>query len=66
MEIINKLKTDANSEVVEAIEQCDYQLLYFKKKSKEDERQLMELDAEKEELESQLGSREMKVLHFIF
>ena len=52
MEIINKLKTDPNNEVVEAIEQCDYHLLYFKKKTKEEERQLMEQDAEKEELES--------------
>ena len=38
MEIINKLRSDPNNDVVEAIEQTDYKLLYYKKKTKDEER----------------------------
>lgn len=38
MEIINKLKSDPDKDVVEAIEQCDYKLLQARKRTKEEEK----------------------------
>lgn len=58
MEILNNLRTDPDRDVVEAIEQCDYDLLQERKKAKNNESQLLELDHEKIEFDQKLLQRE--------
>ena len=51
MEILNQLRTDQDRDVVEAVEQCDYELLQERKKGKNNEKHLQDLDNEKIEFD---------------
>ena len=54
MDVINLLKSDPDKEVADVAEQTDYTLLHQKKKNKEEEKSLLQLDNALIESETQL------------
>lgn len=61
MDIMNELRQDKDRDVIEAIEHCEFKLLQQRKKTKEEEKMLLEKDQEKIELEGKFKIREQKV-----
>ncbi len=61
MSTLTQMLSDIDRDVVEAVEQCDYELLLIKKKTKEEIKALVAQDAQRAQMESSLVHREVKV-----
>ena len=62
IDILNSLRTDPDGDIIEAGEQCEYDLLQKNKKVKNDEKQKLEQENERIEFESRLQQRENQVI----
>jgi len=65
MSLLSQMHSDIDRDVVEAVEQCDYELLQMRKKSKDAEKALNAEDAQRMQLEVALQQREARVSDII-